>query len=134
MVEHRARVDDDRGGIVLGWLLRLTVGLLLMGVLSFDVFSLAYTNVTTLDDAGIVATTGAQALLEHPRDVKAARRESLDEASERGVEMRSSDWWVNDDGIVHVTVSRDAESLVLHYVPQLRKYLTVHAVGTAASN
>ena len=52
----------DRGGIVLGWLMRVTIVLVLMGVLAFDVFSLAYTNVTTVDDAGIVAGTGAQSL------------------------------------------------------------------------
>jgi hypothetical protein len=123
----------DQGGIVLGWLLRVTGVLLVLGVLAFDVFSLAYTNVTTVDDAGIVASTGAQVLLEQPRAYDAAKEESIDQAAELGVRMRAKDWWVDEEGEVHVTVSRTATSLALQHVPPLRKYLTVRAVGTAAS-
>ncbi len=119
--------------MVLGWLVRVSAVLVLMGVLAFDVFSLAYTNVTTVDDAGIVAGQGALVLIESPRDVKTARAVSLDQAEELGVQMRGKDWWIDEEGEVHVTVTREARSLVLHYLPQLRRYLTVHAVGTAAS-
>jgi hypothetical protein len=125
---------SDRGGIVLGWLMRVTIVLVLMGVLAFDVFSLAYTNVTTVDDAGIVAGTGAQSLIENPHDQKAARTVSVTQAEDLGVRMRTKDWWVDESGEVHVTVSRDAKTLALHYIPQLQKYLTVRAVGTAASS
>lgn len=133
-MEHTSRAAPrERGGIVLGWLLRVTVFLLLLGVLIFDVFSLAYTNVTTVDDAGIVASFGAGALIENPRDVTGARDESLRHAETLGVSMRTRDWWVDEAGEVHVTVSREARSLALHYVPQLRKYLTVQAVGIAGT-
>ena len=124
---------QDQGGIVLGWLMRVTVVLVVLGVLAFDVFSLAYTNVTTVDDAGIVARSGADVLLESPGDYERAKATSLAEAEELGVRMRGKDWWVDEQGEVHVTVSRTADSLALHYVPQLEKYLTVRAVGTAAS-
>lgn len=123
----------DQGGIVLGWLMRVTVALLLMGVLAFDVFSLAYTNVRTVDDADIIAGTGAQALLERPGDYDDARSVSVAQAKELGVRMRSRDWWVDESGEVHVTVSRRANSLALKHIPQLSKYLNVRAVGTAAS-
>ncbi len=127
-------VRDERGGIVLGWLMRVTLVLVVIGVLAFDVFSLAYTNVTTVDDAGIVATMGAQSLIENPGDQKGAKAVSVAQAEELGVRMRSRDWWVDESGEVHVTVSRDAKTLALHYIPQLEKYLTVRAVGTAASS
>ena len=123
----------ERGGIVLGWLVRLTAVLVVLGILAFDVFSLAYTNVTTVDDAGIVATTGAQVLMESPGEYDQAKASSMDQAEELGVRMRSKDRWVDEEGEVHVTVSRKASSLALHYVPQLQKYLTVRAVGTAPS-
>jgi hypothetical protein len=123
----------DRGGIVLGWLMRVTLALLVLGVLAFDVFSLAYTNVTTVDDASIVAGTGAQVLMEHPGDFDSAKEQSLAQAKELGVRMRARDWWVDESGEVHVTVSRRASSLALQHVPPLRKYLTVRAVGTAES-
>ena len=125
---------DERGGIVLGWLMRVTIVLVVMGVLAFDVFSLAYTNVTTVDDAGIVASMGAQSLIEDPGDQKGAKEASVAQAEELGVQMRAKDWWVDETGEVHVTVSRDATSLALHYIPQLEKYLTVRAVGTASSS
>lgn len=131
MATFEDRCSQESGGIVMGWLLRVTAVLLVMGVLAFDVFSLAYTNVTTVDDAGIVAASAADVLLTSPRDVKGARDESLEQAEDLGVRMRSRDWWVDEGGEVHVTVSRDATSLVLKHVPQLRKYLTVRAVGTA---
>jgi hypothetical protein len=56
---------------------------------------------------------------------------SVAQAEELGVRMRSKDWWVDESGEVHVTVSREAKTLALHYIPQLQKYLTVRAVGTA---
>lgn len=114
--------------------MRVTIVLVIMGVLAFDVFSLAYTNVTTVDDASIVAGTGAQTLMENPGDHKAAKSVSVAQAEELGVRMRSKDWWVDEAGEVHVTVSRDAKTLALHYIPQLEKYLTVRAVGTAMSS
>lgn len=123
----------DSGGIVLGWLLRISLALLVLGVLVFDVFSLAYTNVTTVDDAGIVAGVAADRLISDPGKYDKARLESLSEASELGVRMKTKDFWVDQEGEVHVTVSRQANTLVLHYVKPLRKYLTVRAVGTAAS-
>lgn len=126
--------DAEMGGIVLGWLLRVTAALVVMGVLAFDVFSLAYTNVTTLDDAGIVAGTGAQTLIEDPRDYTGARAVSVGQAQDLGVRMRPKDWWVDESGEVHVTVSRQAHTLALHFIPPLEKYLTVHAVGTAMSS
>jgi hypothetical protein len=127
-------VRDQDGGIVLGWLLRLTVALLLLGVVGFDVMSLAYTNVTTVDDAGIVAGAAGEVLLESPGAYDRAKEQSVAKAEELGVRMRGRDWWVDDSGEVHVTVSRRAKSLALHYVPQLDKYLVVRAVGTASSS
>lgn len=126
--------SGEQGGIVLGWLMRVTITLMVMGVLAFDVFSLAYTNVTTVDDATIVAGTGAQTLMENPGDVQAAQDVSVAQAVDLGVRMRTRDWWVDEQGEVHVTVSRDAKTLALHFVPQLEKYLTVRAVGTAMSS
>jgi hypothetical protein len=113
--------------------MRLTAVLLLLGVLAFDVFSLAYTNVTTVDDASIIAGTGAQTLMETPGNFEGARTESAAQAKELGVRMRARDWWVDDRGEVHVTVTRQARSLALQHIPPLGKYLTVRAVGTAQS-
>lgn len=133
---HRLAPESrwDAGGIVLGWLLRITLALIIMGIFVFDVFSLAYTNVTTVDDAQIVAGVGAEHLIEDPNDSDAAIRASSDQASELGVHMRRKDWWIDEEGEVHVTVSRTAETLVLRLVKPLQRYLTVHAVGTAQSN
>jgi hypothetical protein len=125
--------DTDRGGIVVGWLLRLTASLLLLGVLAFDVFSLAYTNVTTVDGASIIAGSGSEVLIEHPGAYDDAKAESEAQATELGVRLRARDWWVDDSGEVHVTVSRQAKSLALQHIPPLRKYLVVRAVGTAAT-
>jgi hypothetical protein len=129
----REASGDDRGGIVLGWLLRVSAVLLVLGVIGFDVMSLAYTNVTTVDDASIVAGTGAMVLLEEPGAYEAAREESLQVAEDLGVRMRVKDWWIDEAGEVHVTVSRRAHSLALQHVPQLERYLTVRAVGTAVA-
>ncbi|MCU0282696.1 MAG: hypothetical protein MUD13_02195 [Candidatus Nanopelagicales bacterium] len=126
-----ASAGRDEGGIVLGWLLRVSAVLLVLGVIGFDVMSLAYTNVTTVDDAGIVAGSGAMLLMEQPGAYEAARDESLQVADQLGVRLRARDWWIDEEGEVHVTVSRRAHSLALQHVPQLERYLTVRAVGTA---
>lgn len=123
--------SGESGGMVLGWLLRVCLVLIVLGVLTLDVFSLAYTNVTTVDDAGMVAGAAAEVLSEHPGDYVDAEAASLQKATQLGVAMRAKDWWVDQDKEVHVTVSRSVRTLTLHYVKPLRKYLTVRAVGTA---
>ena len=87
-----------------------------------------------LDGSGQLAGVGAEHLIEDPSDEDAALRASSDLADELGVSMRNKDWWIDEDGEVHVTVSRTAETLVLRLVKPLQRYLTVHAVGTAQSD
>jgi hypothetical protein len=74
---------DDRGGIVLGWLMRLTID---------------------------------------PGHYDAARGVSVARAQDLGVRMRTRDWWVDESGEVHLTVSRDAHTTALHNIPQVEKY------------
>ena len=121
----------DVGGIVLGWLFRVALALGLLGVLAYDTLSLTYTNVMTVDNAKIVALAGSDELSRDPRDLKGALAASRAQASELGVRLKAKDWWVDDQGVVHVTVSSLAPTLVLRHVPPMRPYLTVRAVGTA---
>ncbi len=130
---RRGNSSSDGGGVVLGWLLRMCLVLAMLGVLSLDVFSLAYASVTTVDDAGIVANAAAEVLTEHPGDWADARAASSEKASQLGVAMKARDWWVGADDEVHVTVSRSARTICLHFVKPLRKYLKVRAVGTATA-
>jgi hypothetical protein len=119
------------GGIVLGWLLRVTVTLVVLGLVAYDAFSLTYTNVTTVDNANIVAAAGAQVLLESPDSLDRALAESREQAEQLGVRLRARDWWVDEEGVVHVTVSKGAPSVLLKHVTPMRRYLTIRAVGTA---
>lgn len=127
-----AAIASDSGTLVLGWLLRMTMGIGLVGIMAFDGLSVAVTHVRALDDASSAAYAASDSLRRAPKDLRAAFRASESAAVEAGSSLVRDAWYVDRDGSVHVTVQKTAHSWVFKHIPPLVPYLTVTVEESAS--
>lgn len=106
---------DERGDIISSWLVQLLVVMALVGLVGYEMLSIAITTLTLDGDAEQVADAAADAY-ERDQDTDAARRAATDEAGRRGTEV--IDLAVEDD-VVFVTVSKATPTVLVHRIPGL---------------
>ena len=116
----------DAGGIIVGWLLKVSLAIVVVAVLGYDLLSVAYTAVAVEDDARAVARSAATSVFAQESPEQMLLR-AEDTAASRGVDITDSTVSVTEEGAVVVTVSRTANTLVLKHIPPLRDYLTSDA-------
>ncbi|MCY7372642.1 MAG: hypothetical protein LH461_02920 [Spirochaetaceae bacterium] len=105
----------DRGDIVLSWLTRLVVIFGLAGVVFFDAISVGVTA-TTLSDQGNYAARDASEEWQTTKSVQKAYDTAVKTAVEANP-LNTVDpvsFRVDDDNTVHLTISREATTLVLY--------------------
>jgi hypothetical protein len=108
-------LGTDRGDIVLGWLTRLTVVMAVLGVALFDAISVGTTSASVADQ-GTTAALAASATWDETKDIQAAFDSAVASATEQNPEneLDPKGFSIDADGTVHLTVSRDAKTLVLY--------------------
>lgn len=106
------RGGDDTGSIVFGWLGRLTLILALVGVIGFEVLSIA---VTTVGVADIGATAGSRALdvYTESHDPNAAFLAADQYASSQGADLVKKSFRI-DDQAVTFEIKKTAPTLLLY--------------------
>jgi hypothetical protein len=135
---HRSFVTtvDDRGGIVLGWLTKLTVALALVGIVLFDGISVAST-MATVSDQGATAASDASAVWKTTHNIQTTYDAAVKSALEDNPanEVSTKDFTVDPDGTVHLVISREAATLVLYRWSRTAKWAQVsaHAKGLDVS-
>lgn len=133
MTPPRAPGHSDRGGVVLGWLVKLVAGLSLLGVLAFDGLSIATVTVRLQDQAESAAREGADALDRTPT-AQAAYDAALASATEADPlnDLGADDMRVDPDGTVTLALHRTAPTLVLYHVSFARHWADRTAIASAA--
>ena len=113
--DRGSRVHDERGDIITGWLGQLLVVMAVVGLLGYELLSIAITTLTLDGDAEQVVDAAADAY-----DRAESRDDALEaaeaEADQRGAEVL--DLVVEQDQLV-VTVSRQTPTLFVHRIPGL---------------
>lgn len=116
---------EERGGIVVGWLLKLVLVLAIVGILAYDVISIAYGRVLATDDARSIARAASDAMILNRADAKEAVQIGQQRADARGVELKSGGITVAKDGSVTVVVHREVPTLVTYRIGPLTKYTII---------
>ena len=101
---------DDHGGIVLGWLVKLTLTLTLLGVVLFDFIGVGVGRVTTSDAATQVAVAGQDGFQQR-QNAEDAYRTATAAAAAAGATLEA--FTVARDGTTTVTLSKPVNTLVL---------------------
>lgn len=125
---------DDRGGIVLGWLTKLTVALALVGIVLFDAISVGSTAATVSDSASYAAHE-ASATWDQTKDLQQTYATAAAAAAEQNPEnvVSTKDFTVDPDGTVHLFVSRTADTLILFRWDRTAKWAQVTKAGQGRS-
>lgn len=123
-------VTSDRGDIVLGWLTKLVVTLSLLGVVGFDLISLASTRFQAEDHAQSAVRAAAGAW-NGPASLQAAYDAAVAEVVVHGDTIDPSSFSVAPDGTVRLTLLRTAPTLVLEKVPPLAEHADVRRTVSA---
>lgn len=134
-VAQRRRARDDRGGIVVGWLVKVAVVLGLLGLVAFDGISLAMARVGAADVAQTAATDAAQVVSPGKTyDPGALLQAASSEVDPTVYTVDPTDITVSADGSVSVTVHREATTLLLYRIGPLEHliHITARATGRAA--
>ena len=113
--DRGARVHDERGDIITGWLGQLLIVMAVVGLLGYELLSIAITTLTLDGDAEQVVDAAADAY-GHAESRDDALEAARAEAEQRGAEV--VDLVVEQDQLV-VTVARETPTLVVHRIPGL---------------
>lgn len=106
---------DERGDIITSWLAQLLVVMAVVGLVGYEVLSIAITTLTLDGDAEQVADAAADAYeRDESRDVALEAAEA--EAERRGAVVVDL---VVEEERVSVTVSKETPTLVVHRIPGL---------------
>lgn len=129
---RHARVEhaNDRGDIVLGWLVRVIALLAVLGVMAFDVLSVGSSRLS-IDDQATTAARAAADSWAASHDMQGAFDTAWRSATEadatNDVDVKS--FSIDAAGVAHVTLRREAPTFVVRLIPPLRRLAVVRAVG-----
>lgn len=106
---------DERGDIISSWLVQLLLVMSLVGLVGYEMLSIAITTLTLDGDAEQVADAAADAY-ERGQDTESAREAAAEEAARRGTEVLDL---VVEGDVVLVTVSKETPTVLVHRIPGL---------------
>jgi hypothetical protein len=131
-VKRAVQPASDRGDIVLGWLTKLVVIVSIVGLIGFDLISLGQSRFQAADRATTAAGAAANTYAT-TKDLQQAYNAAL-ETTLDGDTIETKTFSIAADGTVDLRLHHTATTLLLHRVPQLRKYADAVGEGTARPN
>lgn len=124
-------MTSDRGDIVLGWLTRLVLVLSVLGVIGFDLVSLASARFQAEDHAQSAARAASSAY-QGLGDLQAAYDAAYAEVAPHGDTIEAPSFTVAPDGTVTLTLHRLAPTLLVEKLAALRGWADVRRTVSAA--
>jgi hypothetical protein len=122
----------DSGSIVLGWLTKLMVVLLLVGVVLFDFVSVGVARMSATDDANTAAEAASSEWI-HTHDVQLAYNAAVEAVTNPAEHVLTRGFTISPDGSTHLLLTREATTLVAYRIGPLKKYTKVTATGEATA-
>lgn len=129
----RAPAADDRGDVIGSWLIRLTLGLAVAGVVLFDAISIGAATITLQDTAQGAARQAVEAG-EVSQDPVAAYSAAKGYAIEQNPlnHVDPTTMRMGQDGSVTLSVARTAPTLVVQRVSWIADWADLEQTRTAA--
>ena len=127
--------ERETGGIIGGWLLKVTLPLVLAGVVIVDVGSISVARFGAADEATQAAIAAAETVsskdgLVSPATVVGAYNAASAVTARDGATVSRDDFTVYPDGRVHLTVEKHPYTVICKHVTFLKGYTNVYATVT----
>ena len=111
----------DAGGIVIGWLVKLAVVTVLVAVVAFDALSVGISRLNGTDDANTVAQAAAT-VWQQTHNYQQAVNAAEDAVPDAHETLVARSLVIDANGTVHLTLRRQARTLVMYRIGPLRSY------------
>jgi hypothetical protein len=120
--------DPERGDVVLGWFTKVAGVIAVLGVIGFDGISVLTTRLAVEDDAGTAARAASETW-QARHDVQASLLMAQETAASQDPAniVDPKGFLIDADGTAHVTIRREAATLVIRHVGPARHWAQVHA-------
>ena len=116
--------SGDGGSIVLGWLARLVLVLGLLGLVGFEVLSIAVARVS-IEDYGQQAAQEAITTFQQTNDQELAYQAAVAVAEEHGARIPKRTFSISPDAAVSFDIANTATTLVLYRVDRFASWADV---------
>jgi hypothetical protein len=129
------RVHSDQRGIVLGWIVRIILGIALAGVLLYEAGAVVITSVNA-DNAARSAAQEAVTTYAHSHNLDEAKKDAQKQAAEEGavvVAFQADSNGLGGQSHVTVTVRKIAKTLFIQRIGFLKRFTISNATSTAYS-
>lgn len=130
----------DERGVIINWLVKIVLMLAVLGVIVFDIGSIAV-NTFTLDSAADDAAIALSLAIEtdqfgtnDAQVVQAAEQLIASDTTLAGdARVIASRTHVDENGVIHIALRRAADTLVVDQIEALRKWGIAKAEGSAST-
>jgi hypothetical protein len=128
------RISDDSGGIVLGWITRLALFFGVAALALFDAISIGSTAATVSDQGSYAALQASEVWLQS-KSVQKAYDAAVVAATEQNPAdvVATKDFLIDEDGTVHLTVSRTATTLVVFRIGPIKSWADISRQASGKS-
>jgi hypothetical protein len=131
-VRVTARMSNDRGDVVVGWLTRLLVIFAIVGVALIDCVSVVRAHFGAQGDADLAASNASQAFaVRHSTADAYAAALMVATGNEETIDKHS--FRVDKAGNVSLKLTRTAQTVALEHLSPLRKFGVITSLGTATA-
>ena len=128
------RLSDDSGGIVLGWITRIALFIGVAGLALFDAISIGSTAATVSDQGSYAALQASEVWLQ-TKSVQQAYDAAVASATEQNPDdvVATKDFLIDEDGTVHLTVSRTATTLIVYRIGAIKSWADISRPASGKS-
>lgn len=124
----------DAGDIVVSWLTKIVLIAAIVGVIGFDSISIGVSRIGVVDDADTAVQAASAAWQGSHHNITLAYQAAQEALpNPQAEEVLVTDFAVEPDGTVHLTVRRTAQTLVLHRISRLQHLAVVQATESGKS-
>jgi hypothetical protein len=126
------RLHADERGIVISFLIKVILGLVLVGLVFIEGGSILFTKLRVQDTAESGATVGVDVLQTSPGSCAAAGERATVAVHDRDPEVTVTEFSCLADGRFRISVQKAADTIVVDKVSFLKGLATAESTATAA--
>lgn len=126
-------VRGDAGSMITGWLVKVAAVIVVLGICAFDAISIGSAYASTADAGASAARVGSEAWFDNNKNVQVAYDAALADANsgDATYTIDPKTFSVDPDGTVHLTVSREAKTILVKHVGPFKHWAHIVHVSEA---
>jgi len=112
----------DRGGIVVGWLVKLAVTMAVVGVIGYEAIAVSVAYVNVQDDGSEAARAAGDMWFNGGKDLQKSFDAAYAYASEHGDTIDPKSFSISPDGDVALKITKTANTLLIYRVKAIQHW------------